>query len=75
MNADEPRPALEVLAGEPDADELAALVTVLAMLRRERGRPHAPTDTRIAGGWVSRWHLVRHDVLAGASAWRSTFRR
>jgi hypothetical protein len=67
--------AFEVVSGTPSDEELAALTAVLAVLRRERGRPHIPTNAAIAGGWRSHWHLVRHDLLQGHGAWRSTARR
>ena len=67
--------AFEVVTGAPSDEELAALTAVLAVVRRERGRPHTPTNAAIAGGWRSYWHLVRQDLLQGNGAWRSTARR
>ena len=67
--------AFQVVSGSPSDDELAALTAVLAVIRRGRGRPHTPTNAAIAGGWRSHWHLVRHDLLHGHGAWRSTARR
>ncbi|QIK73768.1 acyl-CoA carboxylase subunit epsilon [Propioniciclava coleopterorum] len=54
---------------------MAALTAVLAVLRRGRGRPRPPANRAIAGGWRSHWHLVRHDLMQGDGAWRSTARR
>lgn len=68
-------PVLRVVAGAPTAEELAALTIVVAALRRERGKPHAPKNPRIAGGWRSYWHLVRSPMFPGVDAWRSTLRR
>ncbi|MFP5417410.1 MAG: acyl-CoA carboxylase epsilon subunit [Actinomycetes bacterium] len=68
-------PAFEVVGGQPSDVELAALAAVLASVRRERGRPHAPASPAIAGGWRSHWHLVRGSLLQGEGAWRSTARR
>jgi len=68
-------PACRVGAGAPTDEERAALTAVLAVLRRERGRPHVPGTSTIAGGWNSYWHTLRHPYLPGRDAWRSTFRR
>ena len=68
-------PLFTVEAGNLTDEELAALTAVLAVVRRGRGRPHAPVNSAIAGGWRSHWHLVRHPVLQGHGAWRSTARR
>ena len=67
--------AFEVVNGAPSDEELAALTAVLAVVRRGRGRPRPPANQAIAGGWRSPWHLMRHDLLQGAGAWRSTARR
>ena len=68
-------PALRVVGGNPSDEDLAALTAVLTALRRGRGRPHAPADMRIAGGWSSYWHKLTQPPLPGVNAWRSTFRR
>ena len=68
-------PAFQVVSGTPSDEELAALTALLTVVRRGRGRPHAPVNSAIAGGWRSHWHLVRHAVLQGHGAWRSTARR
>ena len=68
-------PLFEVTSGNLTDEELAALTAVIAVVRRGRGRPHAPVNSAIAGGWPSHWHLVRKSVLQGHGAWRSTARR
>ncbi len=68
-------PVLRVVGGSPTDEELAALTIVVAALRRERGKPHAPQNPRISGGWRSYWHLRRGSLFPGADAWRSTLRR
>lgn len=68
-------PRFSVVAGNPSAEDLAALTVVMSLLRRGRGRPHAPENRAPAGGWKSYWHLMGHGFIAGREAWRSTFRR
>ena len=68
-------PLFQVVAGAPSDEELAALTALLSVIRRGRGRPHAPASSAIAGGWRSYWHLVRQPTLQGQGAWRSTARR
>ena len=75
-NVDEVQaPAFQVVSGTPSDEELAALTALFAVMRRGRGRPHAPASSAIAGGWRSHWHLVRQPMLQGYAAWRSTARR
>ncbi len=68
-------PVFQVVSGNPTDEELAALAAIITVARRGRGRPHAPVNSAIAGGWRSQWHLVRHGLLQGHGAWRSTARR
>ena len=68
-------PLFSVVGGSPSDEDVSALAAVLAVLRRGRGRPHAPAQSPIAGGWNSYWHVLRRDYLPGQGAWRSTFRR
>ncbi len=68
-------PLFTVESGNLTDEELAALTAVIAVVRRGRGRPHAPVNSAIAGGWRSHWHLVQHGLLQGHGAWRSTARR
>ncbi len=71
-----PEPALvQIVSGSPTEEELAAIGTVVAAVRRGRPQPHAPYTGTLAGGWRSYWHTVRNPLLPGREAWRSTFRR
>ncbi|HHU40267.1 MAG TPA: acyl-CoA carboxylase subunit epsilon [Propionibacterium sp.] len=72
---EEQAPAFQVVSGNPTDEEVAVLAAVLAAVRRGRGRPRTPVDSAIAGGWRSHWHLVRHQMMQGHGAWRSTARR
>lgn len=63
-----------VVKGHPSVAEVAALTAVLAVLRRERDRPHTPSNATLAGGWKSYWYTVRNPVVPGREAWRSSFR-
>ena len=75
ISPEEQGPLFQVVSGNPSDEELAALTALLTVVRRGRGRPHAPVNSAIAGGWRSHWHLVRHAELKGHGAWRSTARR
>lgn len=68
-------PQLEIISGNPNAEELAAVTAVVLSLTRPRPNPHAPESSTIAGGWKSYWHTIRHAFIPGRDAWRSTFRR
>ncbi len=68
-------PAFSVAGGDLTPEELAALAVVISALRRVRGRPHAPENPNIAGGWKSYWHTVRWPMYPGHGSWRSTLRR
>jgi hypothetical protein len=68
-------PVLEVVRGQPSAEELAALTVVLAaaLARQERsdgpGRPG-----RAASGWASRARGLRAPLRPGPDAWRRSAR-
>jgi hypothetical protein len=68
------QPLLEVVAGSPTDEELAALTAVMVSLRRARPKPHTPSASTLAGGWRSFWHTIRSPLLPGRDAWRSSFR-
>jgi len=70
----EPEQLVQIVAGQPTDEELAALGAVIVALRRARPEPHAPVTNTLAGGWRSYWHTVRNPLLPGREAWRSTFR-
>ncbi len=75
ITPEEQGPLFQVVSGNPTDEEVAVLAAVITAVRRGRGRPHAPVNSAIAGGWRSHWHLLRHAVLQGHGAWRSTARR
>ncbi|WP_248963669.1 acyl-CoA carboxylase subunit epsilon [Sphaerisporangium perillae] len=59
-----------VVRGEPTAEELAALVTVLALRAGTAGDP-APAP-RNPHGWAARHHALRPPLNAGPGAWRGS---
>jgi hypothetical protein len=62
------KPLLRVVSGNPEPDELAALVAVLAA--RTSGRPDpAPTRRSL---WASRSRQVRPALRPGTGAWRAS---
>jgi hypothetical protein len=75
VSAAEPEQLLQVVAGSPTEEELAAIAAIVVSIRRARPTPHAPLTGTLAGGWRSYWHTVRNPLLPGREAWRSTFRR
>ena len=66
------RRVLRVIRGNPTAEELAALVTVIAARARQqaaagaRGGPPAPS------AWADRARLVRRPLYPGPGAWRAS---
>jgi hypothetical protein len=67
VTEDQPaRPALRVVRGDPTAEELAALVTVLS------ARAAAPVDTATSrrSAWNEPARLVRRPVRPGTGGWQ-----
>jgi hypothetical protein len=66
------RPALEVVAGHPSPDELAALTVTLASVLAARGRAagRARRAGRAASGWASRSRMLGAPLRPGPDAWR-----
>jgi Acyl-CoA carboxylase epsilon subunit len=62
-------PSLRVVRGEPTAEELAALVAVLAA--RAFVSADRPVRTTV---WSDRGRLVRRQLAPGPGAWRSSAR-
>lgn len=62
------RPLLRVVRGEPTAEELAALVAVLAA----RSAAGAPEPPKPVSAWTDRSLLVRRPVAHGPGAWRAS---
>ncbi len=74
MTAARPDRLVQIVAGDPTDEELAALGAVIIALRRGRPDPHVPGTSTLAGGWRSYWHTVRTPLVPGREAWRSSFR-
>ena len=64
------RPLLRVVRGEPTAEELAALVAVLAA-RANVGSAPAPAH---GSSWTDRARLVRQPITHGPGAWQASAR-
>lgn len=66
------RPALEVVAGYPSPDELAALTVTLAALlaARDRAAGRAGQAGRVTSGWASRSRTLGAPLRPGPDAWR-----
>ena len=62
------RPVLRVVRGDAGAEELAALVAVLAAAGGAPEEPPAPVRSR----WAAREALVRRPVAPGPGAWRAS---
>jgi acyl-CoA carboxylase epsilon subunit len=63
-------PLLQVVRGEPGAEELAALTVVVAALSQRRPR-RRPTPV---GAWADRNDLVRRQLQPGPGGWRAAGR-
>lgn len=64
------RPALRVVRGTPTAEELAALVAVLAV--RTSAAAAAPSERPRT--WSAYWRGLREPLHAGPDGWRSSTR-
>jgi hypothetical protein len=62
------KPLLRVVSGNPEPDELAALVAVLAARTSGRSDP-APARRSL---WASRSRQVRPALRPGTGAWRAS---
>jgi hypothetical protein len=70
VKADQPeRPGLRVVRGDPTAEELAALVTVLVTRSGEMAEP-----ARGRSAWNDPARLVRRPVTAGLGGWQASGR-
>ena len=73
MTADPP--GLTVVAGQPTAQELAALTAaVTAVLAARAAGDQAAAARRRAGGWADRTRLLRAPLVPGPGAWRHSAR-
>ncbi|MDN5772139.1 MAG: acyl-CoA carboxylase subunit epsilon [Microlunatus sp.] len=64
-------PALRVVRGHPDSEELAALVVVLSLLADGSVTSPAPAPTN---GWAAPWRGMRAPLRPGPDAWRMSVR-
>jgi acyl-CoA carboxylase epsilon subunit len=62
-------PALKVVAGDPSAEELAALTVALSAVLAARGGP-ALQPGRAASGWADRSRMMGAPPGPGPDAWR-----
>jgi Acyl-CoA carboxylase epsilon subunit len=61
--------ALKVVAGDPSAEELAALTVALSAVLAARGGP-AVRPGRAASGWADRSRMMGAPPSPGPDAWR-----
>jgi Acyl-CoA carboxylase epsilon subunit len=70
-------PALEIVAGQPSAEELAALTVALAAVLATHGDPAAPDPGGRPGraaGWADRSRMMRYPPGPAPDAWRRSAR-
>jgi hypothetical protein len=63
-------PALAIVGGNPSAEEIAAVVTVLSARLRPAGATRAGQATR--SRWSARSGQLRAPLLRGPGAWRAS---
>jgi len=63
-------PGLAIVAGNPSAEEIAAVVTVLSARMRPAGTARAGETARY--GWSARSRLLRAPVRRSAGGWRAS---
>jgi hypothetical protein len=66
-------PVLEVVTGDPSAEELAALTVALAAALGARGGP-AGEPNRSSPGWADRSRVMGAPPRPGPGAWRHSAR-
>ena len=62
---------LRIERGEPSPEELAALVTAVALVRA-RTVAAAPAEPPPPSAWLDRSRSVRRPLAAGPGAWRAS---
>ncbi len=62
-----PAPLLRVVRGSPSAEELAALVAVVAV--RTAAQPEQKPPARALSAWTDRRQTLHHPGAPGAGAW------
>jgi hypothetical protein len=63
-------PALAIVAGNPSAEQIAAVVTVLSARAASAGRARAGETARY--GWSARSRWLRAPVRRGPGGWRAS---
>jgi hypothetical protein len=63
-------PVLAFVRGNPSAEQIAAVVTVLSARAGQAGRPGTGETARY--GWSARSRLLRAPVLRGPGGWRAS---
>jgi len=69
MTAEDENEALSVVRGEPTAEELAALVAVIAS--RSAGETKRPAQPKVSG-WTDRARYVRGRLPHSPDGWRAS---
>jgi hypothetical protein len=62
---------LEVISGNPDAEELAAVTAVLAGVLDELATEQGKREQAVTSAWERSQRAVRTPLAPGAGAWRS----
>ncbi|MEO6941782.1 MAG: acyl-CoA carboxylase subunit epsilon [Terrimesophilobacter sp.] len=62
---------IKVVRGNPTADELAAIVSVLEAMAEELEGTRARAAARAASAWVLSQRPIRPPILPGITRWRS----
>ena len=62
---------LEVISGNPDAEELAAVTAVLAGVLEELAAEQGKREQAATSAWARSQRAVRAPLIPGAGAWRS----
>ena len=63
-------PVLSFVRGNPSAEQIAAVVTVLCARAGPAGRPGTGETARY--GWSARSRMLRAPVLRGPGGWRAS---
>ena len=62
-------PILQVVKGDPTAEELAALIAVIAA---RSAAAAVPAETGRAGNWATYWRNARQPLHPGPGQWRAS---
>lgn len=68
-NPDQP-PVLAIVRGNPSAEQIAAVVTVLSARPAQAGRTSTAETARY--GWSARSRLLREPMARGPGGWRAS---